>query len=200
MNEASLVVPLPFRLWALMTSIAYNVHLLDKDLLHACLGPRQLHSAINHLLHPLFLAFSSAPCWLQSIIKQIKADCGVNFHLISARGRCDVTHRSETPEKKSCLKCLVCLGFVWWHSFTQRSATLMRQGGRSRFSQSNLWLHSTLGQTVVDVCEYSPPLLTEVEKDNGLNEKMKFGFSFFFFFLSFKYQEDASKWTKSGNF
>lgn len=166
----------------------------DKDLLHACLGPRQLDSAINHLLYPLFLAFSSAPCWLQSIIKQIKADCRVNFHLISARGRCDVTHRSETPEKKG----LVCLGFVWWHSFTQRSATLMRQGGRSRFSQSNLWLHSTLGQTVVDVCEYNPPLLTEVEKDNGLNEKMKFGF--FFFFEASNTKKTHQNELKVGNF
>lgn len=106
MNEA-LVVDQPLRLWLmsdlLMASIAWSLMCMcwDKEnLFHACPGPRQLGSAINHLLYPLLLAFSLAPCWLQragSIIKQIKADCWVNFHPILASGCRDVTNKSKSP-------------------------------------------------------------------------------------------------------
>lgn len=70
---------------ALMASVV----LTAENLPHACLGLQQLNCAINHLLYPPLLAFSLAPRWLQfarSIIKQIKADCLVNFHPVFASG------------------------------------------------------------------------------------------------------------------
>lgn len=75
----------------------------EENLLHACLGPLQLNSAIKHLFIALFLAFSSAPCWLQaveSIIKQIKADCSVNFHLILATGCSGVMLQSKQRSRE----------------------------------------------------------------------------------------------------
>ncbi len=149
MNEALLVDPQPSRLWVLMASAAWSLMCMcwDKDLLHACLGPRQLDSAINHLLYVLFLACSLAPCWLQrigSIIKQIKADCRVNFHPILPSGCRDIMHESKSPSWNATEQNYKLAKNVWGaHLFPGfclmaqfYAATPMRQGGSNHFSQS----------------------------------------------------------------
>lgn len=102
MNETLLV-----DLQTLMASIAGSLTCMCwvKGLFHAFLGPWQLDSAINRLLYLLLLALGLAPCWLQragSIIKQMKADCWVNFYPILPSGN-----------TKSCASLKLLLKFNW---------------------------------------------------------------------------------------